>query len=214
MDRPEWTAGRPEHRARLPHPDQQHRAPPRWSTPRTRASRTPGATSSGGRRPAATTPRRRSRGTSSCSPARARGGRRLHDRRRGRVRLPRRDLGPIRDGRVWIQTDGTQPVGANDQMLAANPYVTDAEGAPELRRFLTGVIGSECTGVITTPDQRTMFVNIQHPGENGGSTVATGRRHHDARARRPSSSPRTTAASSAPDRRERRRWVLSAPVSC
>ena len=26
------------------------------------------------------------------------------------------------------------------------------------------------TGVITTPDQRTMFVNIQHPGQGGGST--------------------------------------------
>ncbi len=74
------------------------------------------------------------------------------------------------DGRVWIQTDGTQPLGANDQMLAANPYVTDASGAPEVRRFLTGVVGSEVTGIITTPDQRTMFINIQHPGESGGST--------------------------------------------
>jgi secreted PhoX family phosphatase len=75
------------------------------------------------------------------------------------------------DGRVWIQTDGTQPaVGgtpANDQMLAANPHVTDAAGAPELRRFLTGVPGCEITAVITTPDQRTMFVNVQHPGEAG-----------------------------------------------
>ena len=71
------------------------------------------------------------------------------------------------DGRVWIQTDGTQPLGANDQMLAANPYVSDAEGAPELRRFLTGPVGCEVTGVVTTPDQRTMFVNIQHPGEAG-----------------------------------------------
>ena len=71
------------------------------------------------------------------------------------------------DGRVWIQTDGTQPLGANDQMLAANPYVTDADGAPELRRFLTGPVGCEVTGVVTTPDQRTMFVNIQHPGEAG-----------------------------------------------
>jgi uncharacterized protein len=26
--------------------------------------------------------------------------------------------------------------------------------------------GCEVTGVITTPDQRTMFVNIQHPGES------------------------------------------------
>ena len=69
------------------------------------------------------------------------------------------------DGRVWIQTDGAQPDGAHDQMLAANPYVTDAHGTPELRRFLTGVPGCEVTGVITTPDQRTMFVNIQHPGD-------------------------------------------------
>lgn len=69
------------------------------------------------------------------------------------------------DGRVWIQTDGTQPMDANDQMLAANPYRLDQHGTPELRRFLTGVLGCEVTGVVTTPDQRTMFVNIQHPGE-------------------------------------------------
>lgn len=69
------------------------------------------------------------------------------------------------DGRVWIQTDGTQPADANDQMLAANPYRVDEHGTPELRRFLTGVVGCEVTGVVTTPDQRTMFVNIQHPGE-------------------------------------------------
>ena len=53
-------------------------------------------------------------------------------------------------------------------MLAANPLlVTDAAGTSEIRRFLTGPIGCEVTGVITTPDQRTMFVNIQHPGEAG-----------------------------------------------
>lgn len=74
------------------------------------------------------------------------------------------------DGRVWIQTDGAQPNGANDQMLAANPYVTDAHGAPEMRRFFTAVPGCEVTGVVTTPDQRTMFVNIQHPGETAAST--------------------------------------------
>ena len=74
------------------------------------------------------------------------------------------------DGRVWIQTDGSQPTGANDQMLAANPYVTDREGRPEVRRFFTGVRGCEVTGVVTTPDQRTMFVNIQHPGESLASS--------------------------------------------
>ena len=74
------------------------------------------------------------------------------------------------DGRIWIQTDGRQPEDANDQMLAADPGVRDAQGRPELRRFLTGVVGCEVTGVITTPDQRTMFVNLQHPGDGGGST--------------------------------------------
>ena len=101
------------------------------------------------------------------------------------------------DGRVWIQTDGTQPADANDQMLAANPYRVDEHGTPELRRFLTGVPGCEVTGVVTTPDQRTMFVNIQHPGElkvsqwpqEDGLTTPSPP---------PSWSPRTMGASSAP----------------
>ena len=74
------------------------------------------------------------------------------------------------DGRIWIQTDGTQPTGANDQMLAADPTRRDSDGVPEVRRFLTGVRGCEVTGVITTPDQRTMFVNLQHPGDDGENT--------------------------------------------
>jgi secreted PhoX family phosphatase len=74
------------------------------------------------------------------------------------------------DSRAWVQTDGTQPYGANNQMLAADPYRTDAAGAPEVRRFLTGVVGCEVTGIAMTPDQRTLFINLQHPGENGGST--------------------------------------------
>jgi secreted PhoX family phosphatase len=55
-------------------------------------------------------------------------------------------------------------------MLAADPGRLDGQGVPEVRRFLTGVVNCEVTGVITTPDQRTMFINIQHPGEGGGST--------------------------------------------
>ncbi|AQZ95078.1 PhoX family protein [Halopseudomonas phragmitis] len=71
-----------------------------------------------------------------------------------------------KDSRVWIQTDigeGSQNNGVfeifgNNQMFAANPETG------EIRRFLTGPIGQEITGVITTPDQRTMFINVQHPG--------------------------------------------------
>jgi uncharacterized protein len=73
------------------------------------------------------------------------------------------------DGRLWIQTDisnssqnlesrGYDRI-ANNQMLAADP----ATG--EIRRFLVGPRGCEITGVVTTPDRRTMFVNVQHPGE-------------------------------------------------
>jgi uncharacterized protein len=75
------------------------------------------------------------------------------------------------DGRFWIQTDisnGTQNRGnyfniGNNQMLAADP--TNAE----IRRFLTGPRGCEITGVITTPDQQTMFINVQHPGETSAA---------------------------------------------
>ena len=70
-------------------------------------------------------------------------------------------------GVLWIQTDVSASVlndGAfkqfgNNQMLAADP----ATG--EIRRFLTGPVGCEITGVIMTPDMKTMWVNIQHPGE-------------------------------------------------
>ena len=70
-------------------------------------------------------------------------------------------------GVLWIQTDvsasvlnkGDYASLGNNQMLAAHP----ATG--EIRRFLTGPNNCEVTGVITTPDLRTMFVNIQHPGE-------------------------------------------------
>jgi secreted PhoX family phosphatase len=70
-------------------------------------------------------------------------------------------------GVLWIQTDvststlnkGDYANLGNNQMLAADP------STGEIRRFLTGPSGCEVTGVITTPDLRTMFVNIQHPGE-------------------------------------------------
>lgn len=70
------------------------------------------------------------------------------------------------DSRLWIQTDigesqqnkGVHEIFGNNAMLAADPRTG------EIRRFLTGPIGQEITGVITTPDQTTMFVNVQHPG--------------------------------------------------
>lgn len=94
---------------------------------------------------------------------------------------------------VWIQTDdGAFTDVTNCMMLAAIPgtigdggaktitntgsggaTATQATlvGAPataaSLRRFLVGPLECEITGVDTTPDGRTMFVGIQHPGEGG-----------------------------------------------
>jgi secreted PhoX family phosphatase len=72
-----------------------------------------------------------------------------------------------RGGLLWIQTDmsgqviGKPPYTAlgNNQMLCADP----ASG--RIKRFLTGPNGCEITGCVVTPDRRTLFVNIQHPGE-------------------------------------------------
>jgi uncharacterized protein len=50
----------------------------------------------------------------------------------------------------------------NNQMLACDL------NTGEIRRFLTGPVNSEVTGATFTPDARTAFVNIQHPGESPG----------------------------------------------
>nr|WP_087022712.1 PhoX family phosphatase [Thaumasiovibrio subtropicus] len=69
-------------------------------------------------------------------------------------------------GRLWIQTDGKYNnkdnfAGmGNNQMLCADPE------SGEIRRFLTGPIACEVTGLTFTPDHRTMFVGVQHPGED------------------------------------------------
>ncbi|RJG14606.1 PhoX family phosphatase [Pseudomonas cavernicola] len=73
------------------------------------------------------------------------------------------------EGRLWIQTDmsgsqlSTGPFG-NNQMLVADPKTG------EMKRFLVGPQGAEVTGIAATPDFRTLFINIQHPGE--GSTAS------------------------------------------
>lgn len=73
-------------------------------------------------------------------------------------------------GILWIETDmgsGQQVVEndrfGNNQMLAANPITG------EIKRFFVGCRGQEVTGWIDTPDGKTVFVNLQHPGESSES---------------------------------------------
>ena len=71
-------------------------------------------------------------------------------------------------GVLWIQCDmSTSAMGkgdlvnlGNNAMLAADPRTG------EIRRFLVGPAGCEITGATAAPDGRTMFINIQHPGES------------------------------------------------
>jgi hypothetical protein len=93
---------------------------------------------------------------------------------------------------MWIETDdGAYTDVTNCMLLAAIPgtvgdggtkTITNTVGAASgqvttrvgkapgtaLRRFLVGPKECEITGIHSTPDGRSLFVNIQHPGENGG----------------------------------------------
>lgn len=78
-------------------------------------------------------------------------------------------LGFDKDGRLWIQTDGKYSNAGdyegqgNNQMLCADPV------SKEIRRFFVGPKECEVTGIAFTPDSKTLFINIQHPGEAGDS---------------------------------------------
>jgi secreted PhoX family phosphatase len=101
-------------------------------------------------------------------------------------------------GICWIQTDdGAYTDETNCMMLAAIPgEVGDGEavtaqnrigtvsgtqktfmgallGESRLRRFLVGPKGCEITGVTESADGKSLFVNIQHPGE-GTPALGTG----------------------------------------
>ena len=103
---------------------------------------------------------------------------------------------------LWIQTDdGAYTDVTNCMLLAAMPGSVGDGGArtvnntlttaanvttssatatrigkapgTQLRRFLVGPKECEITGIDTTPDGRALFVNIQHPGENGSLAAIT-----------------------------------------
>ncbi len=69
------------------------------------------------------------------------------------------------DGRVFIETDGGQKDGLNNQLLIADP------DTKEIRRLFMGVNGDEITGVAHTPDRKTYFINTQHPGNGDPSAT-------------------------------------------
>ncbi len=94
---------------------------------------------------------------------------------------------------VWIATDGGDSVFAdcNDAVLVT-PAASD--GPRPVKRFLVGPMGAEICGPTLSPDERTFFASIQHPGEGdlAGASIAELRWTHGQRP--PSSFPDGGAA--------------------
>ena len=71
-------------------------------------------------------------------------------------------------GRVWIATDGADDAaGLVDGLYAAD---TAGRGRALTRLFYQAPIGAEVAGPRFTPDDTTLFLSIQHPGEDPGSS--------------------------------------------
>jgi uncharacterized protein len=119
---------------------------------------------------------------------------------------------------LWIQTDdGAYTDATNCMMLAAIPGTVGDGGArtitntgsggatatqatrvgaapgANLKRFLVGPVECEITGVDSTPDGRTLFVGIQHPGE-GGSAAAPSSHWPDSQTGTPAATVRPRSA--------------------
>ncbi|MGH2403813.1 MAG: PhoX family protein, partial [bacterium] len=75
-----------------------------------------------------------------------------------------------RAGRLWVATDGMEgSLKVHDGLFAIE---TEGGMRGRSRRFLSSPPGGEVTGPAFTPDNRTLFVAIQHPGRTGGATFA------------------------------------------
>ena len=65
-------------------------------------------------------------------------------------------------GRMWIATDGpSEAVG-----FANGLYAADTVSREGPRRFFSAPRGAEVTGPALTPDLETLFLSVQHPGQN------------------------------------------------
>jgi uncharacterized protein len=69
-------------------------------------------------------------------------------------------------GRLWVQTDQAGDALGDWVNIGANCMVCADPNTGMTRRFLTGPRNCEVTGVTMTPDGKTMFVGVQHPGED------------------------------------------------
>ena len=63
-------------------------------------------------------------------------------------------------------TQAVEYTKADGSKITVNTRIGSKPSAATLRRFLVGPKDCEITGITETPDGKTLFVNIQHPGED------------------------------------------------
>ena len=68
-------------------------------------------------------------------------------------------------GNAWVATDGAASAIKLNDGLFAIPVAGSERG--HVQQFFSSVAGSEVCGPEFTPDNRTLFLAIQHPGEGG-----------------------------------------------
>lgn len=78
------------------------------------------------------------------------------------------------DGRLWISTDGNsdKATGRGDGLWALE---TAGEARATSKLFFRCPAGAEMCGPMFTPDLETLFVAVQHPGDDGPQWKAFGR---------------------------------------
>jgi secreted PhoX family phosphatase len=67
-------------------------------------------------------------------------------------------------GNLWIVTDGPQPENNNNGCFVC-PVIGPQRGV--IKQFMSAPVDAEVCGCVFTPDNETLFLSIQHPGEGG-----------------------------------------------
>ncbi len=70
-------------------------------------------------------------------------------------------------GRLWVATDGNEDTGAADGIWAME---TTGDRRGTGKAFFRAPAGAEVCGPKFTPDGRTLFLAVQHPGDGSGTT--------------------------------------------
>jgi uncharacterized protein len=79
-----------------------------------------------------------------------------------------------KQGRLWIQTDQQGDATGDWVNIGGNAMFACDPSTRKISRFATSPRNCETTGVVGTPDYRTMFIGIQHPGEDWAADFPTG----------------------------------------